>query len=165
MLAVLVAVPTVMQNSLHTISTSSITAACHLLGYMVQGKITTGRCTDSAAGRHPVLNVGAPTSIIPLIFTPNALSAATLPIYPGLGQAPNNAGLVYPVALWCNKYEGCSISKLQNDNMAALPLKSPQTVQRAVVRFLRAKGHNAHAIHGEMPDEENVGWIQICLRY
>jgi len=49
--------------------------------------------------------------------------------------------------------------------MAALPLKSSQTVQRAVVRFLRAKGHNAHAIHGEMPDEENVGWIQICLRY
>ena len=65
------------------------------------------------------------------------------------------------------------MNKLQNDNMAALPLKSSQRVQRAVVCFLRAKGHNAHAIHGEMhpvygdkwPDEENVGWIQICLRY
>jgi len=27
------------------------------------------------------------------IFMPNALSAATFPIYPGLGQAPNNAFL------------------------------------------------------------------------
>ena len=27
------------------------------------------------------------------IFTPNALPAATLPIYPGLGQVRNNAGL------------------------------------------------------------------------
>jgi len=36
---------------------------------------------------------------------PNALSATTLPIYPGLGQAPNNSGLhtqrlgSYPVAI------------------------------------------------------------------
>jgi len=31
----------------------------------------------------------APTSIISIIFTTDALAAATLPIYPGLGQAPN----------------------------------------------------------------------------
>ena len=37
-----------------------------------------------------------PTSIIAPIFTRNALSAATLPIYPGLGQAPNNAGWHIP---------------------------------------------------------------------
>jgi len=29
----------------------------------------------------------------PPIFTLNALSAATLPVFPGLGQAPNSAGL------------------------------------------------------------------------
>jgi len=39
MLAVLVTVPTVMQNLLHTLSTSSITAH-HLLYFTVQGKIT-----------------------------------------------------------------------------------------------------------------------------
>jgi len=41
-----------------------------------------------------------PTSIIAPIFTRNALSAATLPIYPGLGQAPNNAG-------WHTRWLGC----------------------------------------------------------
>jgi len=39
MLAVLVTVPTVMQNSLHPLSTSSIIAH-HLLDFMVQGTIT-----------------------------------------------------------------------------------------------------------------------------
>jgi len=29
----------------------------------------------------------------PQTFMPNALAAAILPIHPGLGQAPNNAGL------------------------------------------------------------------------
>jgi len=39
MLAELVTVPTVTQNSLHALSTSSITA-CHLLNFMVQEKTT-----------------------------------------------------------------------------------------------------------------------------
>jgi len=35
--------------------------------------------------------------------------------------------------------------------MAALPLKSSRTEQRAIVRFfLWAKGHNASAVHSEM---------------
>jgi len=38
---------------------------------------------------HPSRLVGAPTSTIPTIFTPDALPDTTLPIYPGLGQAPN----------------------------------------------------------------------------
>jgi len=33
--------------------------------------------------------IGAPTSAIPTIFTQDALPYTTLPIYPGLGQAPN----------------------------------------------------------------------------
>ena len=33
--------------------------------------------------------VGAPISAILTIFTPDALPGTTLPIYPGLGQAPN----------------------------------------------------------------------------
>ena len=48
--------------------------------------------------------IGAPTSAIPTIFTPDALPGATLPIYPCIGQAPGmlaciTSGLfVYPMA-------------------------------------------------------------------
>jgi len=37
-----------------------------------------------------------PPPSIPLIFTPDALTAATLPIYPGLGRAQKYAGLHTP---------------------------------------------------------------------
>jgi len=37
------------------------------------------------------------------IFTPNALSVGTLPIYPGFGQAPNNAGFH---TRWLGSYFG-----------------------------------------------------------
>jgi len=80
-----VTVPTVMQNSLHHLSTSSITAQC-LPEFMAQGKITEA----DALTIRPDYRRPLPSSPI---FTWNALSAATLPIYPGLEQAPNNAGL------------------------------------------------------------------------
>ena len=80
MLPVLVTVATDTQNSLHPSPTSSITAR-HLLDFMVQGKIT---ATDA---------LSMPHLHHPPIFTPNALSAASLAIYPGLAQAPNNVGL------------------------------------------------------------------------
>jgi len=59
------------------------------------------RCTDNPAGSyHPIRATGAPTYIIPAIFMPDALLVATLPIYPGLTQAPNMlncipGGMVY----------------------------------------------------------------------
>jgi len=71
-------------NFLHYCSSSS--------GLHGAGKDNRGRCTDNPSGRHPIRTIGASTSII-TIFMPNALSTATLPIYPGLGQAMNNAGL------------------------------------------------------------------------
>ena len=54
---------------------------------MVQGKITEADAlaTDNPSGHHPMQTIGAPASIIRPIFTPNAVSAATIPIYPGLG--------------------------------------------------------------------------------
>jgi len=67
----------------YPLSTSSIIA--HHLDFMVQGKITEA---DALTSPH----LDYPTSTIPH-FTPIALSAATLPIYLTLGQAPNNAGL------------------------------------------------------------------------
>ena len=79
--AVLVTVPTVMQNSLHPLSTSSITAR-HLLDFIAQAKITeadapTIRLDATQSG----LSVPPPPSYP--IFTSDALSAATLPIYLG----------------------------------------------------------------------------------
>jgi len=47
-----------------------------------------GRHTDHPAGRHSIRINQRPTSIIPH-FTPDALPAATLALYPRLGQAPN----------------------------------------------------------------------------
>jgi len=47
-----------------------------------------GKCTDNPAGCHAIQTIDAPPPSSPN-FTPNALLAATLPIYPGLGQAPN----------------------------------------------------------------------------
>jgi len=38
---------------------------------------------------HPIQTNWHPTSAIPSIFTQDALPYTTLPIYPGLGQAPN----------------------------------------------------------------------------
>jgi len=60
---------------------------CHLLGVMLQGKDNRGRHSNYPAGRHPIWTIGAPTSIIPTIFMPDAIPAATLPIYPGSRQA------------------------------------------------------------------------------
>jgi len=91
MLAVVVTVPTDTQNSLHPLSTSSIIAS-HLLDFMVQGKMTEAEVPTIRPDATPSgLSVPLPPSSP--IFTPNALSEATLPIYPCLGQASNNARL------------------------------------------------------------------------
>jgi len=68
---------------------------------MVLGRITRGRHTDNPGGHHSVWTDQQSISINPSpIFMPDALDAATLPIYPGLGQAQEYAGLHIPVA--CN---------------------------------------------------------------
>jgi len=61
---------------------------------------------------HPIL-IGAPTFAIQTIFMPDALPGTTLPIYPGLGQAPNMpacilGGLYYYLEndlLFCHKHK------------------------------------------------------------
>ena len=47
------------------------------------------RYTNHPAGRQSIWTNQWPTSIIPPIFMLNSLPAATLPLYPGLGQASN----------------------------------------------------------------------------
>ena len=83
-LATVSTVPTVTQNSLHPLSISSITA-WHLLGFMVHGKITEADTPkirlDATPSRLSVIHLHHSP-----IYTPDALSAATLPLYPGLGQ-------------------------------------------------------------------------------
>jgi len=91
MLAVLVTLPTVAQNSLHPLYTSSIIAP-HLLDFMLQGKTTTANTlTFRLDAALPGLSVPPPPPFPH--FMPKALSVATLPNYTGLGQAPNNADL------------------------------------------------------------------------
>jgi len=45
------------------------------------------------AGRHSIRTNQRPTSVIPFIFTPNALPVATLPLYPGSGTGTKYAVL------------------------------------------------------------------------
>jgi len=88
---ILVTVLAVTQNSLHPLSASSI-IACRFLEFMLQGKITDADAPtihlDATPSGHQCPHLYHPPN-----FTWNAVSVATLPIYPGLGQAPNNAGL------------------------------------------------------------------------
>jgi len=44
--------------------------------------------------------IGAPISAIPTIFTPDALPCTTLPIYLGLGQAPNVLACIPGGLVW-----------------------------------------------------------------
>ena len=76
---------------------------CHLLDFLEQNEDNTGKCTNNLDGL-PSRLTGASISAIPTIFTQDALPYTTLPIYPGLGQAPNMlacipSGLVHSVAL------------------------------------------------------------------
>jgi len=79
--AVLVAVPTVTQNSLRPLSASSITAR-HLLDFMVREKITEADAPTIRLGATPS-GLSVPHLRHPPIFTPNApllgaiLNAAT----------------------------------------------------------------------------------------
>jgi len=60
---------------------------------MVQGKITEADAsTIRLNAPHPQPGLSVPPLSSSPIITPNAFSAATLPIYPGLEQATNNAG-------------------------------------------------------------------------
>jgi len=67
MLVILVAVPTVMQNSLHPLSTSSFIAH-HLLDFMVQGKIEADAPTVRLDATPSGLSVPLPPSITPTPF-------------------------------------------------------------------------------------------------
>jgi len=63
---------------------------------MVLGRITRGRHTDNLDGHHSIWTNQQSTSIDRPIYTMDALLAATLPSYPGLGQVQEYAGLHTP---------------------------------------------------------------------
>jgi len=69
-----------------------------LLDFMVLGRITRGIHTDNPDGRHSIRTNQQSTSINPPIFTPDVLPAATVQIYPGLGQTQGYTGFHTPVA-------------------------------------------------------------------
>jgi len=64
-----VTVPTVMQNSLHPLSTSSI-IACHLLDFMVQGKITEADALMTVCLNATPSGLGAPNQM-PFLLQPS----------------------------------------------------------------------------------------------
>jgi len=63
---------------------------------MVQGKKSEVDTTTVQLGATPSELISEPPPSSTLIFTPDALPAATLPIYPGLGQAQEYARLHTP---------------------------------------------------------------------
>jgi len=88
--AVLVAVHTVTQDSLHPFI-NFLHYCSPYSGFYCAEKDNRGRCTDTPSGHHIIWTIGAPTSIIPPFF------ATTLTIYPGMGQSLNNAGVKWMV--------------------------------------------------------------------
>jgi len=62
---------------------------------MVRGKMTVADAPAIQLGATPSALLNKPPPSSPT-FTPDAIPAATLSLYPGLGQAPNV--LAYPVA-------------------------------------------------------------------
>jgi len=75
-------------------------------------KITQADAPTIRTNCHPSRQIGAPTSTIPTIFTPDALPDTTLPIYPGLGQAPNMLACIPSDLVW---------SKLAVDKWTDIP--------------------------------------------
>jgi len=78
---------------------------------MVQAEIPEADTPTIQLGATPSRLVSdLPPSSPPPIFTPDALPAAILPIYPGLGQAPNMlacmpSGLVYSNTQWLGLFQ------------------------------------------------------------
>jgi len=67
---------------------------------MVQGKITEANTPTVRLGATPSKLVSDPLPSPP-IFMPDALPATSLPIYPGLGQTQEYAGLHTHTAWFC----------------------------------------------------------------
>jgi len=86
--------------------------------FMVQGKITHGDSPTIRMGATPSGLISDPPPSSP-IFMPHALTAATLPLYPGRHQI---CWLAYPVA-WFNQ----SIKKKFKVAYVAQPLEGPLT--------------------------------------
>ena len=70
-----------------------------------------GRYTDHLAWHHSIWTNRRPISIIP-IFMPVALPAATLPRYPGLGQAQNMLASILSDVVWVDITATCSMETL-----------------------------------------------------
>jgi len=95
-----------------------------LLEFMVQGKTNSGRHTDHLAGRRCIWTNQRPTYLhLPPDFTPDALPAATLPLYRGLEQASNMLACIpsgaFPVAWLMNT---CGIIPLNCRYFVSRPL-------------------------------------------
>jgi len=84
----------------------------HLLDFWSKMKITQTDSPTIWMDCYPIQTNWCPTSAIPTIFMQDALPYITLPIYPGLGQAPNMLACVPSGLVWVEKRElrGKSVS-------------------------------------------------------
>jgi len=73
----------------------------NLLSFYGAREDNRGRHTDHPDGSHSIWTNQRPTSLIP-IFTPDALPATTVPLYPGLGQAPNMLACIPSCSNWAS---------------------------------------------------------------
>jgi len=112
-----------------------------LLDFCGAGEDDGGRETDSPGGHHPIRTNGASTPKIPLIFTPDALPAAALPIFPGLGQAAIYTGL-HPGGLGDGSKTAKIIKKV------ILPtITSPESQRDAEVSLERLKLETSNFVY------------------
>ena len=98
------------------------------------------RDIDHPAGRHSARTNQRPTSIIPPIFTPDALPDATLPTYPGLGQAQEYAGLHTPIHKEMQQFSSIIVPcPVFSDNNASIknPLPSLEMLAACALHCFR----------------------------
>jgi len=68
---------------------------CQVLDFLVQSEDNRQTHQQSGWIATPSRLIGAPISAILTIFMPDALPGTTLPIYPGMGQAPNTLACIH----------------------------------------------------------------------
>jgi len=118
-----------------------------LLDFMVLGTITTGTHPDNLGGRHSIQTNQQSTSINPLIFTPDAVPVAILPIYPGLGRAQECAWLhtASIVDKWTELV--CGVRITTEDSYAVLDVGPELPKERETSPWSWGVGHRKFVKH------------------
>jgi len=139
---------------------------------MAQGEISEADIPTIRLGATPSRLISDPPSLSP-IFKPDALPVATLPIFPGLRQAPNMltcifgaCGLVIPSGLvhiqWLD--ENVSLSKIST-NKGLFILRTDQSWTKIVDRqHIANKSKHSSSAFSMLPKSGNEELRNECLK-